>query len=220
MNKILIVEDEKAILGMIADIIGKYGEIHVAKNPKEATKLISKNNFDLIITDYYLGNATGFDVVKAATQYLGHIPVILISAYPTVDMLSEGIEMKVLSFLRKPINFDQLTLKVESILNVEHKFSFGDRSIFLKNSSLSVGLDGEEIQLTEIQFKLFKMLIENLNKVCTREDIISCVWGSKFLNSDNVLDTHLMLLKKRLPLVRDHLKTVPRVGYKLTTELN
>jgi len=103
--------------------------------------------------------------------------------------------------------------KVESLLIFDANYDFNGNKITLKSSSFVLNFNGEEIQLTEIQFKLMKYFLDNADKVVEREKITSTIWGSARLNSENTFDTHLLNLKKKFPLVRDHLKTLPRVGY-------
>ena len=138
MNKILIIEDDTTISSIISDILNNMGIIEVAHNYKKAIKLIKNNSFDLVITDYFLGDHNGLEIVKELQNESGEVPVILISAYPTVDILTDGIESKIVSFLRKPLNFDQLIAKVESILFFESKYTIGDKYIHIKNSNYNI----------------------------------------------------------------------------------
>lgn len=215
MNKILIIEDDSTIGSIIGDILGKYGVIHTATSKTQALQLLKQHTFNLVIADYFLGDSNGLEIAKEIHQDSGIIPIILISAYPTVDMLTEGIDLKVVSFLRKPINFDLLIEKVESLIYFDITYKFGAHKIVLKNSSLGIEIDGEETQLTEIQFKMMRYFLDHTDKVIDRDKMVSHIWGSKKLNSDNILDTHLLNLKKRLPIIKEHLRTIPRIGYAL-----
>jgi DNA-binding response OmpR family regulator len=218
MNKILLIEDDIAISKVLEDILSKYAIIHTASNKKDAMTLISQQNYDLIMADYYLGEENGIDIVKTLQSHLGQVPVILTSAFPTVDMLSSGIDLKVVSFLKKPIDIQTLIDKVEALLLFDISYNFNGHKIMLKNSSFTLVFDNDEIQLTEIQFKLMKYFLDNADKVVEREKITSSIWGTTRLNSENTFDTHLLNLKKKFPLVRDHLRTLPRVGYILASE--
>jgi DNA-binding response OmpR family regulator len=218
MNKILLIEDDETICSILADILQKYGNIQKAHSFKDAQRLLDKHTFDLIIADYYLGDSNGLEVVKSIQASIGHIPIILISAFPTVDMLQEGIELKIYTFLRKPIDFDLLIEKVESLLLFDVHYSFNSLKITLMNSSFGMVINEEEIQLTEIQFKMMKYFLDHADKIVERDKMTSFIWGSKKLSSENTLDTHLLNLKKKVPLLRDYLKTLPRVGYMLSSE--
>lgn len=221
MNKILILEDDTNISKLFKDVLAKYGKIFTAKNEDEMNDLISSNYFSLIISDYFLENSNGIDLVKKIFSKVGHVPVILISAYPTVDMLQDGIDLKVLSFMRKPINFQQLIEKVESVLLLDAHYEFNQMNLTLKNSSYTMVMNNEdETQLTEIQFKILRYFLDNKDKIAEREQMIAHIWGQKMLGSENILDTHLLNLKKKVPFLKDHLKTLPRVGYILNTERN
>ena len=216
MNKILVIEDDTNISGIMEDILSKYGLVHSAENDKEAKKLLDENTYDLIIADYFLGESNGLDIVKSIQLSAGHVSVILISAYPTIDMLADGIELKVFSFLRKPLNFDTLIEKVESLLLFDVHYKFNSHEIVLMTSSFGMKIDSEEIQLTEIQFKMMRYFLDHIEKIVEREKMTNYIWGSKKLTSENTLDTHLLNLKKKVPFLKEHLKTLPRIGYQLT----
>ena len=218
MNKILVIEDDVNICGIIEDILSKYGKIHCAASKKEADRYLEENYYDLIIADYYLGDHNGLDIVQSINENEGHVPVILISAFPTVDMLQTGIDLQVLAFLRKPLNFELLIDKVESALLFDANYNFGQHKITLRNSSFGFICDGEETQLTEIQFKMMKYFLDNANKVMERDRMVTYIWGAKKIASENILDTHLLNLKKRVPLLKDHLRTLPRIGYVMSSE--
>jgi DNA-binding response OmpR family regulator len=213
MKKILIIEDDKTICDLLKDDLLKFGKIFIAYNTKDAFHLISENTIDLIITDYFLTETNGLDLIKSVYLSFGHIPTILISANPTVEMLTEGIELKVITFIKKPINLDFLISKVESILLFDTHYEIGDAKITMRNSDFSLLMDQEKIQLTEIQFKMMKYFLDNKDRTINREKMTSHIWGNKRTSSENILDTHLLNLKKKVPLLKNHLKTLPRVGY-------
>lgn len=218
MNKILLIEDDVTINGLMKEILQKYGEVHAAFSDKDALRLLGLYTFDLIIADYYLGDSNGLDIVKSIQGSIGHIPIILISAYPTVDMLAEGIDLKIYTFMKKPINFETLIEKVESLLLFDINYNFSNHQVKMMNSSFGMQINGEEIQLTEIQFKMMKYFLDHADKIVERDKMTSFIWGSKRLSSENTLDTHLLNLKKKVPLLREHLRTLPRIGYLLSSE--
>lgn len=215
MNRILIIEDDETICDIIGDVLNKFGRIHKAHNKHEALELISKYDFKVIIVDYYLGEARGLDLITSSQKDMGHTPIILISAQPSVEMLEAAIEFKVMAFMKKPIDFDILIKKVESLF-LEVNYQFEGIRITLLNDNFKIFIDQEEIQLTEIQFKMMKYFLENHEKTIEREKMTSYIWGAKKVGSDNALDTHLLNLKKKVPLLREHLITLPRVGYKFS----
>lgn len=212
MNRILIIEDNEAICDIIGDILTKYGKIHKAHNEERALELINKYDFKLIVLDYHLGDVQGLDLVKKTQKDIGHTPIILISAFPSVEMLQVGIDLKIMAFLKKPIDFDLLITKVESLF-LDINYNFAGLNITLINSNFKMFIEQEEIQLTEIQFKMMKYFLDNNEKTIEREKMTSYIWGSKKVGSDNALDTHLLNLKKKVPLLKEHLITLPRVGY-------
>lgn len=215
MNRILIIEDDESICDIIEEVLNKFGRIHKAHNEFEALELINKYDFKLIILDYFLGETRGLDIMASTQKDMGHTPIILISAHPSIEMLEAGIEYKVMAFMKKPIDFDLLIKKVDSLF-LDVNYQFKGLNITLFNANFKIIIDQEEIQLTEIQFKMMKYFLENHEKTIEREKMTSYIWGEKKVGSDNALDTHLLNLKKKVPLLREHLITLPRVGYKFS----
>ena len=176
MNRILIVEDDEVICSLLSDILKVYGEVTEAHNIIETQSSLTNKTFDLAIVDYYLGDTNGLEIVKLIQSQIGQIPIILISAYPTIDMLKDSLELKINSFLRKPIDYDDLTKKVESILICDSFYVFNEQRIIMMRSSLKVQIDSEEYDLTETQFKIMNFFLEQTDKSIEREKIVEILW--------------------------------------------
>ncbi|MBC7426971.1 MAG: response regulator transcription factor [Bacteriovorax sp.] len=214
MANILLIEDEENSRKFLHESISCYGNVSSVGALDEMDTHILKHKYDLIIADFYLKDKNCFQILSDYRYQLGPVPLILISGRPSVEMLTQAIEEKVYAFIEKPVDIKKLKRKIETFYTFNPDFVINGAKLILFQDDWSVKVDDNLTELTETEFKILRYLLERENQVIDRQELIQYLWGnSKF--SRNKLDTHLTNLKNKLPFIKKHLHTIPRVGFKL-----
>ena len=214
MAHILLIEDEEHSRKYLHDNISCYGNVSSISTHGDIDGQILKHKYDLIIADFYLNNTNCFQLLSEYRYHLGPVPLILISGRPSVEMLAQAIEEKVYAFIPKPVDIKTLKHKIETFYTFNPDFVINGVKLILFQDDWSVKIDETLTELTETEFKILRYFLERENQVIDRHELILYLWGnSKF--SRNKLDTHLTNLKNKLPFIKEHLQTIPRVGFKL-----
>jgi DNA-binding response OmpR family regulator len=215
LGHILIIEDEENARSFLKDNVSCYGNISTISTYEDVNAEILKNKYDLIIADYYLKDKNCFQFLSEYRYQLGPVPLILVSGRPSVEMLAEALEEKIFAFIPKPIDILKLKSKIESFYNFNPDFELRGHKFVLFQDNWSVKIDdGELIDLTETEFKIFRYCLEREKQVIDRQELIHYLWGNS-KSSRNKLDTHLTNLKSKISFVKENLLTIPRVGFKI-----
>ncbi len=215
MQKILIVEDEKAIANLINVNLTALGyRCFCAYDGREAADLIEENEYDLVLLDIMLPEIDGYELL----EYVKTIgtPVIFVTAKGTLEDKIKGLRMGADDYLVKPFQIGELTARVEAVLRragrAEKEIElFG---VTVDPVSRTVKKDGAYIDLTVKEFDLLMELIRNKNVALYRERLYENVWEEPFTGETRTLDSHIQKLRKKLGW-EDHIKTVFRIGYRL-----
>ena len=214
MGNILIIEDEETARHFLRDNVSCYGNVSSINSIEKIDIEILKNKYDLIIADYYLSNKNCFQFLSDYRYHLGPVPLILVSGKPSVELLSEALEEKIYAFIKKPIDVEKLKQKIETFYSFNPRIELNDHKFVLFQDEWNVEVDGELIDLTETEFKILRYCLERESQIIDRQELIFYLWGNS-KSSRNKLDTHLTNLKSKVQFVKEHLQTIPRVGFKL-----
>lgn len=222
--KILIVEDEESIRGLIQMTLQmeNYDTVE-ADNGREAYERIQEENFDLILLDIMLPGMDGYQLLQKIKGK--GIPVIFLTARIAVQDRVFGLKMGADDYITKPFEPIELLARIEAVLRrtagrpeavqrTEERtcLLYGDIQII--EQERSVKKSGEEIPLTVKEFDLLLLFVKNPNIVFSREQLLDQVWGYDYYGGTRTVDMHIKQLRQKLGLKED-LETVFRVGYKL-----
>jgi len=223
VDKILIVEDDKAILMGIKDDLEFEGyEVSIALDGKEGLKQAIDQEFHLIILDILLPELNGYEVCKKLRAADVDTPIMMITAARTEEMDKVlGLELGADDYLTKPVGSRELAARVKTILRrVRQKekiieiYKFGDISINYK--SHEVLKTGKNLHLTALEFKLLKLFIEHKGEVLTRDMILDETWD-KTIVSPRTIDPHIVHLRQKIekdPANPEYIVGIRGVGYK------
>jgi DNA-binding response OmpR family regulator len=214
LGHILIIEDEESSRNFIKENVSCYGNISTISSRDDMDSEILKHKYDLIIADYYLKDKNCFQFLSEYRYHLGPVPVILISGRPCVEMLAQALEEKIYAFIPKPIDIIKLKNKIEAFYNLNPDFELRGHKIVLFQDNWSVKVNDDLVDLTETEFKILRYCLEREKQVIDRQYLIHYLWGNS-KSSRNKLDTHLTNLKSKIPFIKEHLLTIPRVGFKI-----
>ena len=219
MYKICLVEDETDLATVVKMYLEKAGyDVVTFTKGSEAINYIG-NKVDVWILDIMLGDdVNGYDVIKAIREKYPLVPVIFTSARDQDLDRILGLELGSDDYITKPYSSKELVLRVNNIIkrvyqSTESKIiNYLDYSIDLDKRIVSV--KDKPIKLTTLEFDLLVLLVENINKSFSREDILDAVWGNDYFGSDRAVDDLVRRLRKKMPLL--NVNTIYGYGYRLS----
>ena len=227
MNKnILVIEDEPDIRRNLEYNLGREGFIvsSVASLHDAEQKLQNNNDFSLILLDLMLPDGSGLDLCKKtkANPETESIPIIILTAKDDEVDKVVGFELGADDYVTKPFSVRELILRVKSILKrdikksdlVEVERQFGDLKIDV--DSHEVHVDSSQIQLTALEFRLLRQLVDKRGRVQSRDQLLSEVWGYNSEVTTRTVDTHIKRLREKLGSMGKYVQTIRGVGYKFS----
>lgn len=223
---VLVVDDECEIREAI-EIYLKMENIRVihANDGIEALNILNNEEIHLIIMDVMMPNMDGINATYKIRENK-NIPIIMLSAKSEDTDKIIGLNIGADDYITKPFNPLELVARVKSQLrrytslnNYEsHCDEINVRGLVLNKNTKTVSVDGEEISLTSIEYKIVLLLMENKGRVFSIEEIYEKVWGEDFYNSANTVSVHIRRIREKIeinPKEPKYLKVVWGIGYKI-----
>ena len=224
MTRVLVVEDEPNLREPLVYLLQKEGyEVSEAEDGNKAISEFRSSNIDLILLDLMLPGISGNEVcriIRAESQ----VPIIMITAKDTEIDKVVGLEIGADDYVTKPYSTRELLARMKAVLRRGAEPNAAADSGILRAGPVVMDLDrhtvsvsGEQIQMPLKEFELLELLIENVNRVLTRGQIIDRVWGSNYFGDTKTLDVHVKRVRSKIeedPSRPKHLLTVRGLGYK------
>ena len=216
-KKVLLVEDDLQMQSLIVDYLKDYGFVVKAfDNPKDVLEDFKTNNdYSIIILDLMLPFMDGFDLLNKL-KAIKNVPIIISTARGDIGNKIHGFELGADDYLAKPYEPRELVLRIEHILkkNFSNKLNIGEFVIDKENRT--VILDDFPIDFTRIEFEIFIFLVENINKISSREQILNAT--SLDENTKNrTIDMHISNIRYKIgddSKNPKYIKSVWGIGYK------
>jgi two-component system, OmpR family, alkaline phosphatase synthesis response regulator PhoP len=221
---ILVVEDDPSItLGLQMNLEAEGYDVAIAVDGEDGLARAVSANVDLVILDVMLPKMNGFEVVKAIRLQGNHVPVVMLSARGAEMDKVMGLELGAEDYITKPFSLAELLARVKAVLRRdgiarqanERLVRAGDLDI--NSATRQVLSKGELVPLTATEFDVLWCLVEASNRVLTRDDILTRVWGAGHHGTLRTIDNFLLQLRTKLesdPAEPEHLLTVRGVGYR------
>jgi len=225
-EKILVVEDDLDLHFILCKMLSKHNyRIQSAYSGLEAKQLIKQNEYDLIILDLMLPEVTGEQLIKIIRDKQV-TPILIISSKVHIEDRVAALENGADDYLTKPFEQQEVLARVGALLRRYKQFSqkpLTQNILQVKDLKLDIEarqclLKGHELVLTTKEFDLLHLLIEQPQKVFTKEQLYQKIWGDDYLVEDNSINVHISNLRKKLKQVddkHDYIETVWGIGFKL-----
>lgn len=223
MTKILVVEDEQSLREPLVYVLEKEGYTVVdAADGEQAIKVFNAEQPDLILLDLMLPKKSGNEVCQQIRQ-TSNVPIIMLTAKDSEIDKVVGLEIGADDYVTKPYSTPELKARIKAVLrrNIEPQIEFGSvleaGGVRMDIERHEVEVDGQRVQLPLKEFELLELLLENVNRVLTRGQIIDRVWGSDYFGDTKTLDVHVKRIRSKIeadPARPEHLVTVRGLGYK------
>ena len=220
VQRILVADDDEAICDTIEDALHLAGYLTMrARDGQMALDRIRSDRPDLVILDVNMPKLDGFEVLRKMRSLSITTPAILLTARHEREDAVTGLKLGADDYVKKPFGLEELLLRVAAVLRRVNGES--DSVLLCGTISLSVARHevvcaGNAIDLSPTEFRLLEYLMENKNRVLTKQQLLDAVWGIDFDSSTTVVETFISYLRKKMsPEIDSMLVTVRGIGFKL-----
>ncbi len=225
--KLLIVDDEPAILEMVSFQLGRFGySCRGAADADEAADAIREQRPDLILLDWMMPGKSGIEFAKELrnSHYTRDIPIILLTARGEEHDKITGFNAGADDYVTKPFSSKELVARIRAVLRrtssgqIEEQVEFS--GLRMDPNTHEVHAASTLLQLGPTEFRLLHFFMANPERVFNRQQIIDSVWGTSTVIEDRTVDVHIRRLRKALAATgHDHLiQTVRGTGYRFTAK--
>lgn len=242
MSKILIVEDDNDINGMISVALGREGfECVSAYSGTEGLLRLEHENYDLVILDLMLPGIEGNEVLKR-TREKKNIPFIVLSAKDELDTKVELLTLGANDYMTKPFEIKELLARVQVQLrmssvmaansaggtnvggngadafagsNAKQTLDYKELSLDLNSKSLDV--NGNQVSLTAQEYKIMELFLKNPGKVFSKNEIYEYAWDDYYMGEDKTIYVHISNIRQKMKKYteNEYIETVWGLGFKL-----
>ena len=233
MASVLICDDEKDIVDALKIYLSSENyEIHAAYNGMEAIEAVKNNNIDLILLDIMMPVMDGIQTTSKLRE-ITNVPIIFLTAKSQDSDKILGLNIGADDYITKPFNPVEVLARVRSHLRrytqlgskVENSAVIRIGGIVLDDDKKSVTVDGEDAELTPVEYGILRLLMQNPGKVFSSDEIYRAVWNETPITSDGVVSVHIRHLREKIeinPSEPRYIKVVWGHGYKMEdkNELN
>jgi two-component system alkaline phosphatase synthesis response regulator PhoP len=222
-HRVLIVEDEQDIAGLIKHTLERGGETdaQVVGSGDAALKAVTERVPDLIILDLNLPVVGGLEVCRILRSRadVPHVPIIMLTARTSEDDRVSGLEQGADDYVTKPFSLRELTARVRAMLRrgqgtEARQGRYQGERLTADFEAVAIAVDGAAVRLTRREFELLQYLVQNKNRVVSRNRLLERVWGYERLVETRSVDVHVGRLRSKLRTAGRQIETVVGLGYR------
>ena len=225
-EKILIVEDDSDINGLLCKILEKEGfETVSAYSGSEALLRLSMEHFDMMLLDLMLPGTTGEEVIRQLREKENEIPVLVLTAKASLEDKISVLNLGADDYLTKPFENEEVVARVNARLRRFRKNKSADKegqklqfkNLVLDKEARTCQVKGQEISFTVLEFDILTLLLEHPDKVYSKENIYQAVWKDNYIGEDSTVSVHISNIRKKIAMIdeEEYIKTVWSIGFKL-----
>ncbi|MFD1067106.1 response regulator transcription factor [Oceanobacillus locisalsi] len=222
-ERILIVEDEQKISRVLQLELDYEGyETTVAADGKQALEYIEAKEWGLVLLDIMIPELSGLEVLRRMRRQENDTPVILLTARDEVYDKVNGLDLGANDYITKPFQIEELLARIRAnlrktvqVTSNQETLQAGDLRV--DTAAYEVTRSDKPIELTPREYDLLVCLLENKNRVLTREQLIEKVWGFDYIGETNVVDVYIRYLRQKIDKGYDkaYIQTIRGVGYSI-----
>ncbi|MGI5966954.1 response regulator transcription factor [Anaerotruncus rubiinfantis] len=219
MATILVVDDNAKIRKLIGIYLRREGfNIVLAADGGEVLQVLANQPVDLIISDIMMPGMDGYDLVKTLRGNGVDTPILMATAKTEFADKKKGFEIGADDYMTKPIDMEELVLRVRALLRRSRIYSENQiviGSVVLDHASLEVRLREETVVLPQKEFYLLYKLFSYPNRIFTRQELMDEIWGFDTETNPRTVDVHIKRLRERFEHVKElEIVTIRGLGYK------
>jgi two-component system alkaline phosphatase synthesis response regulator PhoP len=222
--RVLVVEDEADIAGLIKHTLERSGDasVEIVGRGDEALRLIAGRSPDLVILDLNLPVVGGDEICRILRQRAEtrDLPIIMLTARTSESDRVAGLDLGADDYVTKPFSLRELSARVRAVLRRRHgsdrarQAGYRGTHLVADFDAVSIAVDTQPVRLTRREFELLRFLVENKNRVLSRDRLLERVWGyDRFIETRSV-DVHVGRLRAKLGAAGQQIETVIGLGYR------
>ena len=217
-DRILIVEDEEKLAGLLRDYLVQEGfEVAVLMRGDEVEDWVRTHGTDLVLLDLMLPGKNGLEVCKALRASTSVSIIMVTARVDEIDRLL-GLELGADDYICKPFSPREVVARVKAVLRrTKQGGSAHDGGLALDESGFKATLSGKDLGLTAVEFELLKVLASQPGRIYTREQLMDAMYRDQRVVSDRTVDSHVKKIRKKISAVmpdREIVHSVYGLGYK------
>jgi len=221
-ERVLVIEDDRAVQKALRRLFEAEGfRVDITGNGVEGVEMLRAAPPSVLVLDLGLPGMSGQDICREISRTAPSLPIIVLSARAEVMDKVLLLELGAHDYVTKPFSPRELLARVRTAMRrstrtpVTETFTFDDVKVDFTKMELSRG--GEPVPLTSQEFKVLKFMIQNAERVLSREELLNTVWGYRNYPSTRTVDNHILKLRQKLerdPANPMHFRTIHSSGYK------
>jgi DNA-binding response OmpR family regulator len=221
--KVLVVEDEQDIAALIKHALERSGDaqVDVVGSGDTALRAVADQAPDLVILDLNIPVLSGTEVcrVMRGRPDTANVPIIILSARTSESDRVSGLDLGADDYVTKPFSLRELAARVRAVLRRKRGGetqtpSYEGKHLRADFEAVAIAVDGDSVRLTRREFELLRFLVENRNRVLSRDRLLERVWGyDRFIETRSV-DVHVGRLRAKLGSAGRQIETVVGLGYR------
>ena len=220
--RILVVEDEKALAKLVADRLKRdHYTVDISNDGEDGLNNALSGMYDLIILDIMLPKMDGIKILQELRKEDKEVKVIMLTSKAELEDKLLGFQSGANDYVPKPFHIDELAARVNAQLNigkaVENILEFGDIILDYRSSKLKCTSSGEDVGVNNKEFQLIEYLMQNSDRILSKEMIYDRVWGMDSDAISNNLEAYMSFVRKKLRVIESKvtIKSIRNLGYKL-----
>jgi DNA-binding response OmpR family regulator len=223
-TRILVVEDETDIAELVKHALERASDLNVSivHSGDAALKAAADQPPDLVILDLNLPVLSGSEVCRLlrARPATAQVPIIMLTARTAEADRVSGLDLGADDYITKPFSLRELAARVRAVLRRRGRTDDGAAMIYSGThlradfDAVSVAVDGDPVKLTRREFELLRFLVENRNRVMSRDRLLERVWGYDRDVETRSVDVHVGRLRAKLGIAGPQIETVVGLGYR------
>ncbi len=223
--RILVVEDEKALAELVSDRLKRdHYSVDISNDGEDGMDNALSGMYDLIILDIMLPKVDGITILKEVRKQDKEVKIIMLTAKGELEDRLLGFDSGANDYVPKPFHIDELAARVNAQLNiakaVESVLEFGDILLDYRSSKVRCTKTQEDVGVNNKEFQLLEYLMNNHDRILSREMIYDRVWGMDSEAVSNNLEAYMSFVRKKLKVIgsKTSIKTIRNMGYRLEYE--
>lgn len=220
MSRILIIEDDRTINGLLRSVLEKSGyTVDSADNGAEGLALGRQGSYSLILLDLMLPEKPGEEIIKEQRR-ADMTPVIVLSAKGAINNRIELLRLGADDYITKPFGIDEVLLRIQAVLRrtlqaESREIAFGE--LLIRTDSRRVFVGEQELVCTVTEYAILELLMKNPDRIFSKRTLYEIVTGEDYLQEDNTMNVHISNLRRKIAehTDRKYIETVYGLGYRL-----
>ena len=220
--RVLVVEDEQDIAILIKHALERSGDalVDIVPSGDDALRVAAERPPDLVILDLNLPVLSGTEVCRVlrAQPDTSHVPIIMVTARTAESDRVGGLDLGADDYMTKPFSLRELAARVRAVLRRRQATPAGSvyqgTHLAADFEAVAISVDSQPVRLTRREFELLRFLVENRNRVMSRERLLERVWGYERFIETRSVDVHVGRLRAKLGVAGQQIETVVGLGYR------